>query len=268
MTYETTLVFKNKAANQTLKVELELKLKGSYTDKEVYIKEVFTASGRLYNNVEERYNDRHLLMGGQCLDVIPDFVKTLEGESKDELNAIYELWKKYHLNDMHADCEHDIHGKVESEKITLYTYSFKGFYSELDDKLKLIENNSLLRSNIKLPNYLKAVKNNYRYSFTSEYSLSHFPRKIRKLYKLDKTETKTRGWVHYDEKWTPSGVLCKPCPVCGYKYGTAWIYRPIPNNDLERIYELMNLTKSEVDKALKDLKVSLEKDMKASKGEI
>jgi len=25
------------------------------------------------------------------------------------------------------------------------------------------------------------------------------------------------------------GVLLKPCPVCGYKYGSAWLYEPVPH---------------------------------------
>lgn len=267
MTYGAILTFKNKAIKKTLKVKLELRLEGSYTspDKTITIKEVFSAIGRLYDNVPEMYGNRHMICAGQCSDVIPNFVEALEGEDRDKLNAIYELWKKYHLNDSYADCEHDINSKVAGEKITLYTYSFKGGdFSRLENNLKLIENNSLLSSNIKVPNCLKVIQNEYRWQFTSEFPLSHFPRKIRKLYKLFRTETKTRGWVRYNEKLTPSGVLCKPCPVCGYKYGTAWNYRPIPDNDLERIYKLMNLTKSEVDKATQDLRTSLEKDMKAS----
>jgi hypothetical protein len=40
------------------------------------------------------------------------------------------------------------------------------------------------------------------------------------------TEQKAAGWVDYREH--PDGLLSRPCPVCGYKYGSAWLYEEIP----------------------------------------
>lgn len=37
------------------------------------------------------------------------------------------------------------------------------------------------------------------------------------------------GWNSYDEH--PS----EPCPTCGYKYGTAWLYEPIPEEIITTI---------------------------------
>jgi hypothetical protein len=31
----------------------------------------------------------------------------------------------------------------------------------------------------------------------------------------------------------PEGLLCRPCPVCGYKYGSAWTRREVPEDVLE-----------------------------------
>lgn len=33
-------------------------------------------------------------------------------------------------------------------------------------------------------------------------------------------------WKRHDEH--PNGLLCKPCPVCGYEYGSAWLHEPLP----------------------------------------
>lgn len=33
-------------------------------------------------------------------------------------------------------------------------------------------------------------------------------------------------WVRPDEY--PDGLLTKPCPVCGYKYGSQWLTEPLP----------------------------------------
>jgi hypothetical protein len=49
---------------------------------------------------------------------------------------------------------------------------------------------------------------------------------------------KAVGWLRPDEH--PAGILCKPCPVCGYKYGTAWLYREIPPIDLEIIKSIIS----------------------------
>ena len=39
------------------------------------------------------------------------------------------------------------------------------------------------------------------------------------------------GWVRPEEH--PAGLLCKPCPVCGYKYGSGWTKRTVPQEVLE-----------------------------------
>lgn len=37
-------------------------------------------------------------------------------------------------------------------------------------------------------------------------------------------------WVRPDEH--PEGLLTKPCPTCGYKYGTAWLHEDVPEDVL------------------------------------
>jgi hypothetical protein len=39
-------------------------------------------------------------------------------------------------------------------------------------------------------------------------------------------ETKTSSWVYPKEH--PEGELTKPCPVCGYKYGSLWLKEEVP----------------------------------------
>lgn len=39
----------------------------------------------------------------------------------------------------------------------------------------------------------------------------------------------------HQEKDTPIGEVC---PICGYRYGSAWLYRKIPEKDLETIKHL------------------------------
>jgi hypothetical protein len=44
------------------------------------------------------------------------------------------------------------------------------------------------------------------------------------------------AWVRRDEH--PQGLLSFPCPVCGYKYGTAWLTREIPADVRQQLAEI------------------------------
>lgn len=195
---------------------------------------VFSASGTLYRG--KNCLDRFCISAGQNLDDILEFIKTMDNK-KDikKLLLIHDLWKKYHLNDMHADCEHAINEKEASKKVIVYEYSYKGYLSYFEPKLKQLQNNKILKDNIKFNKACKIISK-YRYSFKTTQKP---PKKVLKYYKLKNKEVKTLGWVNYDKDLTPNGILCKPCPICGYKYGTSWNYRPIPQKDLLKIKKLL-----------------------------
>lgn len=44
------------------------------------------------------------------------------------------------------------------------------------------------------------------------------------------------GWIRPEEH--TAGLLTKPCPVCGYKYGSAWLSEPLPKEVEEEVVEL------------------------------
>jgi hypothetical protein len=50
-----------------------------------------------------------------------------------------------------------------------------------------------------------------------------------------KTEEKGLGWLY--EKEHPEGLLCRPCPECGYKYGSEWRREEVPESVLRFLYE-------------------------------
>ena len=87
-------------------VEVEM----SYTGKGD--KKVFSVSGKIWNS---RKTD--IVCCGQCLDEIAEYIKT------PLFKTIHRLWKQYHLNDMHPECEHQAAmGWLEkaAEEVTLY----------------------------------------------------------------------------------------------------------------------------------------------------
>jgi hypothetical protein len=52
-----------------------------------------------------------------------------------------------------------------------------------------------------------------------------------KMLEMPDGKEKEAGWVTIDEH--PEGLLCKPCPVCGYKYGSAWNKEEVPDGVLD-----------------------------------
>ena len=39
------------------------------------------------------------------------------------------------------------------------------------------------------------------------------------------------GWLKPEEH--PEGLLCRPCPVCGYRYGTSWVREEVPQDVID-----------------------------------
>jgi len=132
----------------------------------------FSASGMIWNHIRS-----DCYSGGQNLEEIRSVLK-----NNKLFNEIYSFWKKYHLNDMEAGCEHQRELGWENIRIDP---------KELPDTIANRDEKGILAM-----------------------------------------------WVREDEH--PKGVLSKPCPVCGYKYGSAWLHRPIPKDDLERIEKLLS----------------------------
>lgn len=206
---------KYKNATETLIIDLKLENKKSNQP-------VFTASGSHYNGI--RYlMDRDLISAGQCLDCIPDFVKTMTNEREiKELLEIYELWTEWHLNDMGTWCEHMNYGNFPKTEIKMH----KLVGNEEYEKLSKIRN---------LPS---------RYITVSDQGFKNIPRALYDYASYDikqnkHIESKSNGWITYDPVLAPDGLLGKECPVCGAKYGHSWYYRPIPANVINRIKKII-----------------------------
>lgn len=110
------------------------------------------------------------------------FVSYGEGWDFEKVNALAELWERWHMNDARPWCEHQ--------------YA-EGWHKRLIDP--------------SMPptwsNMLAWVRR------TGDGGPSYAP--------------------HH-----PEGLLAHPCDVCGYKYGTAWLYEPVPGDVLESIRNL------------------------------
>lgn len=196
-----------------------------YTEKDG--KKVFTASGMIWNSTRT-----DCICGGQCLDTIAQYIKN------PTFKQILRLWNLYHLNDMHPECEHQAAAgwrEKAAEKVTLYKFTLTPETMTQARKLEeaAIEAAKQGKPFTTTPQERTILNLKYFYDSHSE----TLPETIAQYYKLKSTETKALGWLKESEH--PNGILCKPCPVCGYAYGSKWVYFPIPEEDEKIIFDLL-----------------------------
>ena len=167
------------------------------------------------------------------------------GRGREELAAKYpdnplvqriiELWRVYRLNAQHADCAHQRalgwpeKGKTPITQITYYLRpSALAAQSKLRDKaLACLEAGETAQFTPKEENLVKLA-----WERTISDGTNPGPE-----YQENKRITKTLAWLRPEEH--PEGLLNRPCPECGYKYGSAWLYLPIPENTLAEIHAII-----------------------------
>lgn len=161
--------------------------------------------------------------GGCCHDTIAEFFP----------EAVPHI--KYHLNDMRAGCKHqqdwDLSKKIE---VTDYTWG------EVFHKLRLRAESGQLDTE-EYEHYKKVVVIVYSATIGgNKVPTPKHPSLLNEdqqkaladgLIKVSKVEMKPAGWVNPEEH--PEGLLSKECKTCGYRYGTSWLYEPLPATTLE-----------------------------------
>lgn len=174
-----------------------------------------------------------IVAGGQCLDSLQPYFKL-----SPTFTEIFRLWKLYHLNDMHAACIHQAAQGWEeqaAEKVTLYVFTMTTEAIRERDALKRRILTAAQNGEAWKTSPVEQLLLSLEYSVKSENEA--LPENIGGYYKLKEKEIKACGWLHPEEH--SRGILGKPCPVCGYKYGHGWQYFPIPAEDEEIIYKLL-----------------------------
>lgn len=170
-------------------VDLVIELRNADTNKPE-----FSVCGDVWNG---RHTD--IVQGGQCIDSIDKFFKN------DRLYKLIEnLWKKHHLNSMHA-------GTLEQESC------LKDFASEKETIRNELRNNAWNKAKIEY-----------------NYPENHF-----------------KEWQNWNgSKWDSYTVDCELLKRHGlyevevdgkpYKYGHSWLYRAIPESDLNKIRAILD----------------------------
>lgn len=183
-------------------------------------------------------------IGGQCVDEIR------QGEprgkwTRDMLNKLCNTWERWHLNDMRPYCAHQRllkWDKLASKKVILYHYRLS---PEALQKQKAAEKaalTALKESKTFIPTEEQVKYARLKYSITTPSELSGEAAELYEPYKSlyagdhGSTEEKTLGYLKPDEH--PDGLLTKPCPVCGYKYGSAWLKEEVPEKVIDWLFSL------------------------------
>lgn len=181
---------------------------------------------------------------GQCVNEIRAG-DPVNGWTREMLDKFCDIWEWWHLNDMRPYCEHQRQlgwDKIAGKKVTLYHYTLNRAAME---KKRQAEQNALaaLREGKTFTPTDEQVKYaSIDYDLTTyktlegEMSQDYEPRKP--LYTGDRGFTEENLLGCLEPNSHPEGILCKPCPVCGYKYGTTWQTEEIPPDILDWLFSL------------------------------
>lgn len=199
-------------------------------------KKRFSVSAMVWNVLRS-----NCIRGGQCLDTIAPYM------DNPIFSEIFRLWKAYHLNDMHPECEHQHAAgwdKLASKKVTLYHWRMTRAAITEQDNAKKAALSALTAGETFTPTTEQTFFAGLSYFLTTwtetppaELAKYYEPKKPLYPGDIGHTETKALGLLKESEH--PDGLLSKACPVCGYKYGTSWVYFPIPVKDEKIIYKLL-----------------------------
>lgn len=208
--------------NKRNRVDVELELKETPNGEE------FTASANVWDS-----GHTDIICGGQCLDTLAPFFKN---------NLLYikilNFWEKYHLNGMRPECEHqhelNWHEQAsEKIKINKYTLTYEAIAAKNEAEKRILNAAKHGQTVQATEEEQKLLNLNY-----SIESIDGDTPPCGELYKLRETETKSRGWLRFED-FPKFGILGKPCPVCGYKYGSDWKFSAIPEKDLAEIKKII-----------------------------
>lgn len=163
---------------------------------------------------------------------IDEYAPGWDAESVAKLASV---WDRWHLNDMRAGCEHQRADNWGDEQVEVVTY---GITSEAHNMRRCAQEEA---ADAAIEGRPADLSNSEKWLlgpdwFKNIHSPPDADSPMSGLFEVKKRETKHAGHVSQDEH--PRGVLSKPCPVCGYKYGTQWLSEEVPADVLDWLESL------------------------------
>ena len=148
---------------------------------------------------------------GGCGQIVMDWrgkhaynppVEFSAGWNQETFDKFLDIWDRWHLNDMQAGCKHQRN----------WTHC-PGHYSKSGIDIERT-NRELRETGVAL------VRGNGRHYYCTDDD-------------APKDGEKCSGNVV---------KLCTPCPVCGYKYGSAWLHESVPQDVIDFLFGLPDST--------------------------
>jgi len=180
------------------------------------------------------------------------------GWNPDRLTQLLEVWERWHLNDSKPGCRHQNESKASGKMLFIVTPKVNVWKMkdeagrrrakrliELLEMGKVTFQSDLYPIDFLILDVYTAARNGEVYKPKTPGEQSYFDHGIIEI----KTEGKTAGWVFPKEH--PEGVLNKPCPECGYKYGSAWLFEPLPQEVIDFVKALDQSTAEDLEDAEK-----------------
>jgi hypothetical protein len=169
------------------------------------------------------------------------------GWTSDLVTQFLDTWDRWHLNDMRAGCKHqrkdwDSKKTIRLVRVEVNPWRIQTEHARNEAKAYMAARKRDKKDPGPLgPHHVRLLlKNGWPIQFFLDDVFKAADRG--EVYKAKEgsgeeslfkagvvkitTEAKTAGWVYPSEH--PDGVLMKPCPVCGYKYGSAWLKEDVP----------------------------------------
>lgn len=182
-----------------------------------------------------------------------DDIELAPGWSKELVKQFFDVWDKWHLNNMRPNCEHQVGPEWENYEIEVVKYRLsyrceheieKVIVDDVGDVFKLDNVDGLkaaLKKARKSKVYVAALieagslglirwEGDCLENGVPEDKYPNLTELIKKgvaVVEEKKRETKYRGWVNENEH--SLGLLGKVCPVCQYKWGNAWKFEEVPS---------------------------------------
>lgn len=156
-------------------------------------------------------------------------IKPAPGWNAEMLARFFNVWQKWHLNDMRPNCAHQVGPDWTSKDVTIYHYNLTREALSAKNAAEKCAVDAPVKGETFTPTPTQTKLAALPYSISTYVGEipEHYERTKQTTYSRP-TETKRTGWLHANEH--PEGFLAKRCPVCGYKYGTKWLREELPQD--------------------------------------
>jgi hypothetical protein len=173
---------------------------------------------------------------GACgqLDLLQiSFSSYAKGWSAELVQRFSDVWKKWHLNDMRPGCEHQVGPEWTARDVVAEIWTLKIDVILRQGKIKRkLESVAIKSGTVELDDEERLILSlPYSVTVFAGASCGERHQGIEADYRFQKREIKNTGWLTEAEH--SDGFLSKRCPVCGYRYGSAWLKVEVPEEVLQ-----------------------------------